>query len=48
MASRSKSFIFLHVVEEKQRGMMDMWCTSWLRRVRRDPSIARGGLDADQ
>ena len=45
MASRSKSFIFLHVVEEEQRGVMDIWCTSGLRR---DPSITRGGLDASQ
>jgi hypothetical protein len=48
IASRRKSFIFLHVVKEEQRGVMDIWCTSGLRRVRRDPSITRGGLDADQ
>jgi hypothetical protein len=48
MASRSKSFIFLHVVEDEQREVMDIWCTSGLRRVRRDLSITRGGLDADQ
>jgi hypothetical protein len=45
MASRSKSFIFLHVVEEEQRGVMDIWCTNGLRR---DSSITRGGLDVDQ
>jgi hypothetical protein len=33
------------VVEEEQRGVMDIWCTSGLRR---DPSITRGGLDASQ
>jgi hypothetical protein len=43
--SRSKSFIFPHVVEEEQRGVMDIWCTSGLRR---DPSITRGDLDASQ
>jgi hypothetical protein len=48
MASRRKLFIFLHVVKEEQRGVIDIWCTSGLRRVRRDPSITRGGLDADQ
>ena len=48
MESRSKSFIFLRVVEEEQRGVLDIWCTSGLRRVRRDPSITRGGLDTDQ
>ena len=48
MASRSKSIIFLHVVEDEQRGVMDIWCTNGLRRVRGDPSITRGGLDADQ
>jgi hypothetical protein len=48
MALRSKSSIFLHVVEEEQRGVIDIWCTSRLRRVRRDQSITRGDLDADQ
>ena len=48
MLSRSKSSIFLHVVEDEQCGVMDKWCTSGLRRVRRDRSITRGGLDADQ
>jgi hypothetical protein len=47
MVSRSISFIFLHVVEE-QRGVMDIWCTSGLHRLRREPSITRRGLDADQ
>jgi hypothetical protein len=45
MESRSKSFIFPHLVEEEQRGVMDIWCTSGLRR---DPSITSGGLDASQ
>jgi hypothetical protein len=27
---------------------MDIWCTSGLRRIRRDQSITRGGLDAGQ
>jgi hypothetical protein len=45
VVSRSKSLIFLHVVEEEQCGVMDIWCTSGLRRIRRDPSITRGGLD---
>jgi hypothetical protein len=45
MESRSKSFIFPHVVEEEQRGVMDIWCT---RGLRRDPSITSGGLDASQ
>jgi hypothetical protein len=45
MESRSKSFIFPHVVEEEQRGVMAIWCTSGLRR---DPSITRGDLDASQ
>jgi hypothetical protein len=45
MASRSKSFIFLHVAEEEERGVMDIWCTNGLRR---DSSITRGGLDVDQ
>ena len=44
MASRSKTFIFLHVVEEEQREVMDIWCTNGLRR---DPSITRGGLAVD-
>ena len=48
MALQSKSSIFLHVVEEEQRGVIDIWCTSRLRRVRRDQSITRGNLDADQ
>jgi hypothetical protein len=48
MASRSKSFNILHVVEKEQRGVMDIWCTSGLRRVRRNPSITRGGLNADE
>jgi hypothetical protein len=33
MTSRSKSFIFLHMVEEEQRGVIDIWCTSVLRRI---------------
>jgi hypothetical protein len=48
MASRSKSSIFLHVVEEEKRGVMDISCTSGLRRVRRiDRQRARGGLNAN-